>query len=190
MGLACGSAASLRERLCATSSPPILPLLTNHESGSTRCTSYATTAGGCEIRGAVYDLERCSGLGSPTAQRGSPTSPRRRFTHSARVTRSTLADRLEAARDRLRLPSLPRHIVHNAGWLLVDRVLRLALGVVVGIWIARYLGPARFGLLNYAVAFAGAFGALATLGLDAVVVRASWCNIRRTATHCSGPPSR
>ena len=165
MGLACGSAASLRERLCATSSPPILPLLTNHESGSTRCTSYATTAGGCEIRGAVYDLERCSGLGSPTAQRGSPTSPRRRFTHSARVTRSTLADRLEAARDRLRLPALPRHIIHNAGWLLIDRVLRLVLGVAVGIWIARYLGPARYGVLNYAVAFAGAFGTLATLGL-------------------------
>jgi PST family polysaccharide transporter len=67
---------------------------------------------------------------------------------------------------------LPRHIVFNTGWLLVDRVLRLALGVAVGIWIARYLGPARFGLLNYAVAFAGAFGALATLGLDAVVVQA------------------
>ncbi|SVB13288.1 uncharacterized protein METZ01_LOCUS166142, partial [marine metagenome] len=37
--------------------------------------------------------------------------------------------------------------------------------------VARYLGPERFGLLSYALSFVGIFVALATLGLDEVVVR-------------------
>ncbi|MCX7821526.1 MAG: flippase, partial [Brevinematales bacterium] len=41
----------------------------------------------------------------------------------------------------------------------------------VGVWTARYLGPAGYGMLNYAVAFVSLFGALATLGLDQIVVR-------------------
>lgn len=64
-----------------------------------------------------------------------------------------------------------RRIVGNVGWLSVDRMLRLAVGLVVSVWVARYLGPEQFGQLNYAVVFASMFGALATLGLDGIVVR-------------------
>lgn len=62
-------------------------------------------------------------------------------------------------------------IVSNTGWLLSDKLLRMAVGFLVGVWIARYLGPAQFGLLNYAVAFVAMFSALATLGLEGIVVR-------------------
>jgi len=41
----------------------------------------------------------------------------------------------------------------------------------VGIYVARYLGPERFGLLSYAASFVGLFTALATLGLDGIMVR-------------------
>ena len=44
-------------------------------------------------------------------------------------------------------------------------------GLFVGIWIARYLGPDGFGLLNFAIAFVALFSPLADLGLQAVVVR-------------------
>src|ERR1051325_10626811 len=64
-----------------------------------------------------------------------------------------------------------RKIVGNTGWLLADRILRLGVGLFVGVWVARYLGPEQFGLYNYALAFAGLFGAFATLGLDSIVVR-------------------
>jgi len=37
----------------------------------------------------------------------------------------------------------------NFGWLAVERGVRLALSVVVGFWVARHLGPAGFGTLNY-----------------------------------------
>jgi O-antigen/teichoic acid export membrane protein len=59
----------------------------------------------------------------------------------------------------------------NMGWMLADRSMRLGVGLIVGVWIARYLGPQRFGLLSYAVAFSALFGAFATLGLDGIVIR-------------------
>lgn len=44
-------------------------------------------------------------------------------------------------------------------------------GLAVGIWLARYLGPEQYGLLNYAMAFVALFSAVATLGLNDIVVR-------------------
>ena len=41
----------------------------------------------------------------------------------------------------------------------------------VGIYVARYLGPERFGLLSYANSYVGIFTAIAILGLDGIVVR-------------------
>jgi PST family polysaccharide transporter len=64
-----------------------------------------------------------------------------------------------------------RRILENLSWLLVDRVVRLGLGLVVGIWIARYLGPSQFGSLNFAIAFIALFGGVATLGMDGIVIR-------------------
>jgi PST family polysaccharide transporter len=64
-----------------------------------------------------------------------------------------------------------QNIISNTGWLTADRLLRLGLGTLVGVWIARYLGPVQFGVLNYSLAFASLFGALATLGLDSIIVR-------------------
>lgn len=57
------------------------------------------------------------------------------------------------------------------GWLFLDRLLRMGVGLIVGVWVARYLGPEQFGLLSFAIAFAGLFGAMATMGLHEVVVR-------------------
>jgi len=62
-------------------------------------------------------------------------------------------------------------IVDNIGWLFFDKVLRMGVGLFVGVWVARYLGPEQFGLLNFATAFIGLFGAIATLGLKGIVVR-------------------
>lgn len=59
----------------------------------------------------------------------------------------------------------------NTGWLFGDQMLRMAVGLLVGVWIARYLGPEQFGLLSYAMAFVALFGAIASLGLNGIVVR-------------------
>ena len=59
----------------------------------------------------------------------------------------------------------------NTSWLLGERVLRMAVSLFVGIYVARYLGPERFGLLSYANSYVGIFTAIAILGLDGIVVR-------------------
>ena len=78
----------------------------------------------------------------------------------ARITRQT--DKLG--------PGL-RRVMGNMGWLMVDRVVRMGLGLFVGVWVARYLGPVQFGSLNFALAFVALFGTLTTLGLEGIVIR-------------------
>jgi polysaccharide transporter, PST family len=62
-------------------------------------------------------------------------------------------------------------ILGNASWLVVEKLLRMVAGLFVGIWVARYLGPEQFGLLNYAMAFVALFVPLASLGLEEIVIR-------------------
>ena len=64
-----------------------------------------------------------------------------------------------------------RGIIANTGWLFADRILRMGVGLFVGVWVARYLGVQQFGVFNYATAFVALFSTLSTLGLDAIVVR-------------------
>jgi O-antigen/teichoic acid export membrane protein len=59
----------------------------------------------------------------------------------------------------------------NTSWLFAEKVLRMTVGLFVGIWVARYLGPEEFGLFSYAQSFVGLFTAVAALGLDGIVVR-------------------
>ena len=64
-----------------------------------------------------------------------------------------------------------QRVAVNVIWLFADRMVRLGVGLLVSVWVARYLGPAQFGVLSYAVAFVGLFGFFSTLGLDSIVVR-------------------
>lgn len=73
----------------------------------------------------------------------------------------------EILRGRLQL----QKIISNIVWLSLDKVLRLGVGAVVGVWIARYLGPSEFGVLNYAAAFVVLFSPLSSLGLESILVR-------------------
>jgi len=64
-----------------------------------------------------------------------------------------------------------QNVISNAGWQFGDSILRMGVGLVVGIWVARFLGPEQFGLLSYALAFVALFSGLAALGLDDIIVR-------------------
>ena len=59
----------------------------------------------------------------------------------------------------------------NTSWLFGEKILRMVVGLFVGVWVARYLGPEQFGLFSYAQSFVGLFTAIATFGLDGIVVR-------------------
>ena len=64
-----------------------------------------------------------------------------------------------------------RNVVANSGWLIAEKGTRLAVGLVVTVWIARHLGPHDYGILTSTFAFVLLFGPIATLGLDAIAVR-------------------
>ncbi|MBD2305819.1 flippase [Chroococcidiopsis sp. FACHB-1243] len=64
-----------------------------------------------------------------------------------------------------------RKVAVNTSWLFADRILRMGVGLFVGVWVARYLGTQQFGLLNYATAFVALLTPFATLGLDNIVIR-------------------
>lgn len=74
-------------------------------------------------------------------------------------------------KNRIEGSQILQRIIHNTGWLFFDKILRMGVGFFVTVWITRYLGPEKYGLLSYASAFVGLFTALANLGLYGLVVR-------------------
>lgn len=80
-----------------------------------------------------------------------------------------MLDKLTAVSQKLS-PGL-RKVIGNTAWLFGEKILQMVLGLVVGVWVARYLTPEKFGLLNYAIAFVGLFSPIATLGLNKIAVR-------------------
>ena len=67
-------------------------------------------------------------------------------------------------------PSFRKYFA-NTSWLLGERILRMVVSLLVGIYVARYLGPERFGLLSYTLSFVLLFSSLASFGLDDILVR-------------------
>lgn len=59
----------------------------------------------------------------------------------------------------------------NTSWVLLEKVLRILVGLVVGVWVVRFLGPEKFGLFSYVNSVVFFFIIVASLGLDGVLVR-------------------
>jgi PST family polysaccharide transporter len=62
-------------------------------------------------------------------------------------------------------------VARNTAWLVTDRLSRLGIGLIVGVLVTRHLGPTQLGVLSFATALAGLGSFVATLGLEAIVVR-------------------
>ena len=62
-------------------------------------------------------------------------------------------------------------MLKNSGWLFLDKAIRAVLGLLVGAWVARYLGPSQFGELSFYIALIAIFQSITTLGMDGIVVR-------------------
>lgn len=46
-------------------------------------------------------------------------------------------------------------VLRNIAWHSSEKVLRMLIGFLVGLWLARYLGPEQFGRFNYIMAWLG-----------------------------------
>jgi polysaccharide transporter, PST family len=64
-----------------------------------------------------------------------------------------------------------QRVLRNSAWLIADKVVRLGLGLVVWLWLARQVGPEAFGQWSFALAFAALFAVVGGLGFDGVLQR-------------------
>lgn len=64
-----------------------------------------------------------------------------------------------------------KKVLGNTGWLISDRLIRMAVGLFVAAWVARYLGPDQYGLLNFSLALVALVGVLSNLGLQPLIIR-------------------
>ena len=67
-------------------------------------------------------------------------------------------------------PGFKKYFV-NTSWLFFERVIGMTVSFFVGVYVARYLGPADYGLFSYAASFVGLFLGISALGLDSILVR-------------------
>ncbi len=71
----------------------------------------------------------------------------------------------------LHLTGNKRKIVNNLLWATGGKVINLGGSLILGIIVARYLGPEQYGLMNYVISYAFLFQTLACFGLDSIEVR-------------------
>lgn len=64
-----------------------------------------------------------------------------------------------------------KRIAKNTMVLLISQIISYILAFFYMIYIARYLGPDGFGILSFALAFAGVFSIFADMGLNTLTVR-------------------
>jgi len=62
-------------------------------------------------------------------------------------------------------------VLDNSGWMMGDKIFRQLVGLLVGVWLARYLGPQLFGDYSYAIALVMIVSPMATLALDGIAIR-------------------
>ncbi len=62
-------------------------------------------------------------------------------------------------------------VFRNLYWAVVGKVVTLLGSLIVGIFVARYLGPEQYGLMNYIISYVLIFQTLATFGLDNIEIR-------------------
>ena len=58
----------------------------------------------------------------------------------------------------------------NTSWIVVDKILNMGLIFLVTILVARYLGPAKFGVLAYAISILALFASFGHVGLRSIVI--------------------
>jgi PST family polysaccharide transporter len=83
---------------------------------------------------------------------------------------SAMMHATESSPEGIDVPQAER-TVSRVAWIIGEQVIRLGMGLLIGVWMARLLGPQDFGRLNYAMSVAAILGIAATLGFNRVLVR-------------------
>lgn len=73
--------------------------------------------------------------------------------------------------NRVGLSATKTKVAKNLIWAVGGKMVTLIGNLIVGILVARYLGPEQFGLMNYVVSFVALFQVFASFGLDSIEIR-------------------
>lgn len=71
----------------------------------------------------------------------------------------------------MKITSNQKTIFSNVAWSLGGKIINMASALLVGILVARYLGPENYGIMNYVISYVTIFSVIATFGLDNIEIR-------------------
>jgi O-antigen/teichoic acid export membrane protein len=66
---------------------------------------------------------------------------------------------------------MSNRILKNISFVVLDKVIAMCFALIVGVLVARYLGPEKYGTLNYLVSIIAILSAFSRFGLNNIVVR-------------------
>lgn len=72
---------------------------------------------------------------------------------------------------RLHLSQTKEAIAQNLLWAVTGKVVNLLGSLLVGVIVARYLGPEQYGLMSYVISYVFLFQTLTLFGLDSIEIR-------------------
>lgn len=73
--------------------------------------------------------------------------------------------------NRLHLSPTKQKVIRNVVWAVTGKVVTLLGGLLVGIFVARYLGPDQYGLMSYVISYVTLFQVFASFGMDNIEIR-------------------
>lgn len=71
----------------------------------------------------------------------------------------------------IKLSGNKKKIVSNVAWAMGGKIVNMAGALLVGILVARYLGPEQYGLMNYVISYVAIFTVISSFGLDNIEIR-------------------
>lgn len=74
-------------------------------------------------------------------------------------------------KNRIKLEGNKREVATNVAWALTGKIVNMGGTLLVGILVARYLGPEKFGLMNYIISYVSIFTIISNFGLDNIEIR-------------------
>lgn len=72
---------------------------------------------------------------------------------------------------RFHISTTQQKVVKNLVWAVIGKIVTLLGSLLVGIFVARYLGPEQYGLMNYVFSYIAVFQVFASFGLDSIEIR-------------------
>lgn len=64
-----------------------------------------------------------------------------------------------------------KKVFANVFWAMTGKVINMGGALLVGILVARYLGPSQYGLMNYVISYVALFTVISNFGLDDIEIR-------------------